>query len=100
MDAQKAYYDLNLTAAEDYDHLKVETLARADVTTAVRAQNDHVWGFSSTVAPHSQMFDLIHLAHRWLNSDVNSTHKVMEIIVMDRYLLAMPAHAKKVGESR
>lgn len=63
-DAQKAYYDLSMAQADNYDHLKVETLTRAGVTIAVRAQKYHAWSYNTTRAPLSQIFDLLHLANR------------------------------------
>lgn len=98
-DAQKAYYDLSPVQADSYDHLKAEILARAGVTMAVRAQKYHAWTYSTTRAPRSQLFDLLHLTNRWLQPEVNSSKQMMEVLVMDRYLRALPGTLRKwVGQ--
>uniref|UniRef100_H2ZY33 CCHC-type domain-containing protein n=1 Tax=Latimeria chalumnae TaxID=7897 RepID=H2ZY33_LATCH len=84
-DAQKAYFDLEPGEASNYIQLKVEILARAGVTPTVRAQGFHTW----TYCPRSQMFNLVHLAQRWLQPDVNTSARV-ELLVMDHYLRALP----------
>lgn len=97
-EAQKAYHDLPLSDATDYD--KAEILARARVTTAVQAQKYHAWTFNPSLAPCSQMFDLIHLAQRWLGPDVNNGYRVVKLIVMDCYMRAMPGPLRKwIGQN-
>ncbi|KAK6494066.1 zinc finger and SCAN domain-containing protein 29-like, partial [Huso huso] len=82
-----------------YPHLKAEILAREGVSSAVRAQKYHAWGYSPGVPPRSQMYDLIHLATRWLKPEVNNAEKVIEILVIDRYLRSLPAPLRKwVGQ--
>lgn len=89
-DAQKAYFDLSPVAAEKYDVLKAEILARAGITTALRAQKYHSWSYKVSLPPRSQLFDLIHLANRWLKPEEHDSHQVIECLVMDRYLRALP----------
>ncbi|XP_058855297.1 uncharacterized protein LOC131701473 [Acipenser ruthenus] len=98
-DAQKAYFDLATEKANNYDVLKAEILARARITTALRAQKYHSWSYSGSLPPRSQLFDLVHLANRWLKPEVNNSHTVVEWLVMDRYLRALPPTMRKwVGQ--
>nr|XP_006013399.2 PREDICTED: E3 ubiquitin-protein ligase Midline-1-like [Latimeria chalumnae] len=98
-DAQKTYFDLEPNAAADYTLLKAEILARAGVTPTVRAQRFHSWTYRNGKAPRSQMFNLIHLAHWWLQPEVNTPARIVEVIVMDRYLQVLPLAIQKwVGQ--
>uniref|UniRef100_H3AHI7 CCHC-type domain-containing protein n=1 Tax=Latimeria chalumnae TaxID=7897 RepID=H3AHI7_LATCH len=101
-DAQKACFDLKPDAVADYTLLKAEILAWAGVTPMIRAQRFHSWTYRNDwhrngKAPRSQMCDLIHLACRWLQPEVNTPTRIVELILMDRYLLP-PAIWKWVGQ--
>ncbi|KAM4049044.1 uncharacterized protein ACNLHF_005028 [Anomaloglossus baeobatrachus] len=94
-EAQKAYFDLEPEAAHDFDKLKAEILARLGVTTAVRAQRVHQWTYQPDKPPRSQMFDLIHLTKKWLQLEVLTAPEMVQRIVLDKYLRALPPSLKK-----
>lgn len=92
---QKAYFDLEPDKAQDYETLKTEILTRLGVTMAVRAHPVHQWSYSSNKPPCSQMFDLVHLTRKWLQPETYTSPQIMERVVMDRYLHALPAALRK-----
>uniref|UniRef100_H3B4M4 CCHC-type domain-containing protein n=1 Tax=Latimeria chalumnae TaxID=7897 RepID=H3B4M4_LATCH len=83
-DAQKAYLDLEPGEASNYTQLKAEILARAGNLCAL------TWTYQEDRSPQSQMFDLVHLARRWLQLDSNTSARVVELLIMDHYPRVLP----------
>uniref|UniRef100_A0A8C2ZLK3 SCAN box domain-containing protein n=1 Tax=Cyclopterus lumpus TaxID=8103 RepID=A0A8C2ZLK3_CYCLU len=60
------------------------------------AQRFHNWSFQSGETPLSQIHELIRVTKRWLEPDKRSPVDIVETLVMDRYLRALPYEAKRV----
>ncbi|XP_038819197.1 ephrin type-B receptor 1-B-like [Salvelinus namaycush] len=98
-DAQKAYLDLELKDAQDYDKLKGEILTRLGVTDTVRAHRFHQWSYRSGQPPRTQMFDLIHLARKWLRPETRSSAEIVETIVLNQFQRGLPQEVRRwVGQ--
>uniref|UniRef100_A0A673YKV4 CCHC-type domain-containing protein n=1 Tax=Salmo trutta TaxID=8032 RepID=A0A673YKV4_SALTR len=99
-DAQKAYFDLELKDAQDYDKLKGEILTRLGVTDTVRAHRFHQWSYRPGQPPRTQMFDLIHLARKWLRPETRSSAEVVETIVLNQFQRGLPQEVRRwVGQN-
>uniref|UniRef100_A0AAZ3NNN7 DENN/MADD domain containing 4A n=1 Tax=Oncorhynchus tshawytscha TaxID=74940 RepID=A0AAZ3NNN7_ONCTS len=99
-DTQKAYFDLELKDAQDYDKLKGEILTRLGVTDTVRAHRFHQWSYRPGQPPRTQMFDLIHLARKWLRSETRSSAEIVETIVLNQFQRGLPQEERRwVGQN-
>uniref|UniRef100_A0A667XFM0 CCHC-type domain-containing protein n=1 Tax=Myripristis murdjan TaxID=586833 RepID=A0A667XFM0_9TELE len=95
-EALNAFQDLEADIAQDYDILKDEILSRHGLTKFSMAQRYHNWSFQNGQTPRSQMHELIRVTKKWLEPDKKSPAAIVETLVMDRYLRALPYEAKKI----
>ncbi|XP_073728094.1 uncharacterized protein [Misgurnus anguillicaudatus] len=94
-ESQKAFLDLDPTWANNYDSLKKEMLSRSGLTEFGRAQRYHAWCFKKEQPPRTQMHELMRLAKKWLELGGHSATEVVDSLVMDRFLRALPIEAKR-----
>ena len=95
-EALKAFRDVEMSVGQDYDKLKEEILSRQGLTKFSLAQRFHEWTFQTGATPRAQMHELTRVANRWLDPGKNSPAAIVEVLLMDRYLRALPFEAKKV----
>uniref|UniRef100_A0A803JU50 SCAN box domain-containing protein n=1 Tax=Xenopus tropicalis TaxID=8364 RepID=A0A803JU50_XENTR len=60
------------------------------LTMSMRAQRVHAWAFDADKPVRSQMLDLIHLVRKWLQPEESTPAQMVERVVLDRFLLALP----------
>ena len=91
-----AIRDLGPDQATDYDALKTEILSRtSELTKFGMAQRFHSWTFQPDQPPRAQMQELARITRKWLEPEKNSAPAVVEAIVVDHYLRALPYEAKR-----
>uniref|UniRef100_A0A8C5PE79 SCAN box domain-containing protein n=1 Tax=Leptobrachium leishanense TaxID=445787 RepID=A0A8C5PE79_9ANUR len=71
---QKAYEDLPYRNAQDYI-----------------PQRFHKWAYDLEKPTRTQMYELLRFVHKWLQPETNSPTKIVEMLVMDRFLRNLPA---------
>lgn len=88
--AQKAYFDLDDTDAEEYPTLKQEILGRYSLSPRIRAQQFHDWIFAPSESPRAQMHELVRLVTGWLLGGQATLQEAVERLGVDRFLRALP----------
>uniref|UniRef100_A0AAQ4S4F2 SCAN box domain-containing protein n=1 Tax=Gasterosteus aculeatus aculeatus TaxID=481459 RepID=A0AAQ4S4F2_GASAC len=90
-----ALRDLGPDQATDYKALKTEVLSRNGVMKFGMAQRFHSWTFQHDQPPRAQMHELVRITWKWLEPQRNVAPAVVEAVVVDRYLRALPYEAKR-----
>ncbi|XP_042627809.1 uncharacterized protein LOC122147866 [Cyprinus carpio] len=97
-EAQQAYFSLPFAAAEDYNEVKREILARLGFSPVCAAQQFHEWEFKPHMPARAQAAELSRIAQHWLLEGSPTAAQVAERVVVDRLLRALPrAHRQAVG---
>ncbi|KAJ8264277.1 hypothetical protein GJAV_G00147290 [Gymnothorax javanicus] len=92
-EAQRAYRDLPSIDALQYPRLKAAILGRYGFSLPARAQQYHEWQYDPTAPVRAQVSDLVRRTRRWLAEGEGPP--LMERIVLDRCVRALPPGAKK-----
>ncbi|KAI2662301.1 Retrovirus-related Pol polyprotein from transposon 17.6 [Labeo rohita] len=97
-EAQRAYFSLPPAAAENYAEVKREILARLGLSSICAAQQFHEWEFKPRVPARAQAAELARIAQHWLLEGEPTAAQVVERVVIDRLLRALPrSHRQAVG---
>ncbi|XP_048100896.1 uncharacterized protein LOC125295597 [Alosa alosa] len=82
--------------ATDYEALKAEILSRGGLTKFGMAQRFHSCTFQPDQPPRAQMHELVRITRKWLDPEKSTTAAVVEAVVVDKYLRALPYEAKRL----
>ncbi|KAL1282698.1 hypothetical protein QQF64_001501 [Cirrhinus molitorella] len=89
-EAQRAYFSLSSEMREQYEAVKREILARMGLSPICAAQQFAEWEFRPKLPARAQAADLLRLAQHWLLDGDPSAEYVVERVVVDRFLRALP----------
>ncbi|XP_073707405.1 uncharacterized protein gabrb3 isoform X2 [Garra rufa] len=96
-EAQRAYFSLPAAAQNNYSELKREILGRLGLSAVAAAQRFHDWEFKARLPIRAQIADLMRLAEHWLLENSPSPAQVVEKVVVDRVLRALPRSMKQAA---
>ncbi|XP_041963404.1 uncharacterized protein LOC121720953 [Alosa sapidissima] len=91
-----AVRDLASDRATGYDALKVEILSRSGLTKFGMAQRFPSWTFQPDQPPCAQMHELVRITRKWLEPEKSKAAAIVEAVVVDKYLRALPYEAKRL----
>lgn len=90
-----AYYSLHPVAAADYENLQSEILVCCDLSPTNSAAVFHKWAYNTRASPQAQMDTLLHTTQRWLQPDQHTASQVINKVMMDEFLPALPPEEHK-----
>lgn len=94
-EAQQAYFSLQPPQNDDYDILSGEILARMGLSPVCAVQQFHQWMYDELSPVRAQAARLTRLAPLWLLPGGPTATQVVEKVVMDRLLRALPRHFQR-----
>ncbi|KAL0169058.1 hypothetical protein M9458_037280, partial [Cirrhinus mrigala] len=89
-EAQRTYFTLPPRAAADYREVKREILARLGLSPICAAQQFYEWEYKVRVPARAQAAELSRIAQHWLLEGETTAEQVVERVVIDRLLRALP----------
>ncbi|XP_058623918.1 uncharacterized protein LOC131534852 [Onychostoma macrolepis] len=97
-EAQRAYFSLPASTADQYEEVRRKILARLGLSAVCAAQHFHEWEYKARLPARAQVAELTRLARHWLLEEAPTATQVMERVVIDRFLRALPrSHRQAVG---
>ncbi len=97
---QQAYFSMPTNLNDSYDALRKEILARVGLSPISAAQLFHAWEYNSRVPTRAQAAELSRLSQHWLLAGDPSATQVMERVVVDRFLHALPRPLRQAAGMR
>ncbi|KAK2818100.1 hypothetical protein Q7C36_022033 [Tachysurus vachellii] len=94
-DAQLVYYALDPESARNYETVNEEILVHCGRSHVTAAGNFHIWWYEPTSNPRRQLDDLLQIVRWWLQYEQFNAKEVMERVVMDQFLRALPTEERK-----
>ncbi|KAL0148983.1 hypothetical protein M9458_055787 [Cirrhinus mrigala] len=97
-EAQRTYFSMPPALATSYYEVKREILARLGLSAICAAQQFHDWEYKTQAAARAQAAELTRIAQHWLLEGEPTAAQVVERVVIDRLLRALPrSHRRAVG---
>ncbi|KAI2645697.1 Retrovirus-related Pol polyprotein from transposon 17.6 [Labeo rohita] len=97
-EAQRTYFSMPPALAANYGEVKREILARLGLSPICVAQQFHDWEYKTQVPARAQAAELTRVAQHWLLEGEPTAAQVVERVVIDHLLRALPrSHRRAVG---